>query len=420
MEAYKSGFYDSQFFYQPIMAKKTLYGLDGMYSDLNSSVSTAVDEDKQSLLNAVIENFSSNIKDDGDFSDLRNAYHPTDYKIGISENTYPVDPLVDLYVPDSFKPHGNVYQKQQSFSWSPSAPSTSCFGNGQAQLYEKLFDSYIDQFNVGRSLSGKANYLDLTADAVVNALGPDNGDTLQAVDALDKLTITGKTQNHKSNNGRSKSENQNAVDKGKSVWRRKRGMFKNSEKRPLVQLTGQDFEDAMNHLKDVLESLYRDQIPPTFFNVRSRFVEFDTKNIQVEHIMNICQRRQDIFKVETNEALNQTYIYFVTPPDYFEKWIDRNDLTDIYPESMWDQFLDLLVELVSNPEQMMPVFPGSIYGTAKVFQKLELPFFEGMTLGTLCHIVQLAVRVRKLLMYELKTLKPNLVSILQACVNRSK
>lgn len=430
MEIYKPEYPPSRLLFHPELTKKSIYGFDGRYSELDSSASTAVDEDKRSLLNAVLENFSNNIGDESVYSD---TILPLGYKRIIpAEVNYSNNPLADWYSQDSLKSCGNAYQKQQNFSWTKNTPS-NCFGTDKAQLYEKLFDSYINQFSADSLYNATHSYLDGATDVPPSALDSEGWDSMQTIEALDQLTVSRKpkpsknntgnnsnSNNNSSNNTRHKIEHTNAVDKNKNAWRRKRGGYKGNEKKPLPQLTGKDFDDAMKHLTDVLESLYRDQIPPTFFNVRSRFVEFDTKNIPVEQIMNICQQRQDVFKVVTNESLNQTFIYFVTPPSYFTKWIDRNDLTDIYPEEMWNQFLDLLVELVNNPDNTLPVFPGSIYGTAKVFKQLELSFFSGMTLGTLCHIVQLAVRVRKLLMYELKTLKPNLVAILQACVNRAK
>ncbi|GBE61863.1 OST-HTH associated domain-containing protein, putative [Babesia ovata] len=419
MSAYRKPGYESQMLNRQVTSRKALYGGDGKYSQLMSSISTIVDEDEQSLLSAVLETFSGSAREGTNNSD---QYSDSNFAGGyaqkpILDSVPSNEPFAELYPADSFPLCDPVCQGDEGFRWSLSSPS-SCFGTEKAQLYERLFDSYITLFNAEDSA------VDVPAPADASRVGDKpvspSWEAMEALRGFDGLSISERPAVGGPRESRRKAEPTNVVDKSKSLWKRKRSKFKTLEKRAIPPLTGVDFQEAMEFLKQIVESLYRDQMPPTFFNVRSRFVEFDTKNIPVEHIMNICQRRPDVFRVETNDALNQTYIYFVKPPSYFTKWIDRNDLTDVYPEEMWDKFLDFLVELVNNPDHVMPVFPGSIYGTAKVFQKLELEFFEGMTLGVLCHVVQLAVRVRKLLMYELKTLKPNLLAILQACIKRSK
>ncbi|EDO06061.1 OST-HTH Associated domain family protein [Babesia bovis T2Bo] len=419
VKGYGGSLFESQPLHPKLLPPTGSKDFDGKYSHLMSSISTTVDDEDQHLLSAVLEKISLSARDFGGYS----GYYSDDPDSEILRKSelYPssyTESLADITCNDSYSTASEVSSVMPSFKWSSAAPN-SCFGTEKAQLYERLFDSYITLFN-SESYETKPTQWDEYKNGYLPATP--SWDAVDALTGFDSRSIP-----ERSNTLAVKNEDThrlhsppNAVDKSKSLWKRKRNKFKTLEKRAIPQLTGQDFQDAVDFLKRILNSLYEDQIPPTFFNVRSRFVEFDTKNIPVEHIMNICQRRQDIFRVEVNEELNQTYIYFVKPPSYFKNWIDRNNLTDIYPETMWEQFLDFLVELVNNPDQTMPVFPGSIYGTAKVFQKLELPFFEGMTLGTLCHIVQLAVRVRKYLMYELKTLKPNLLSILQACIKRTK
>ncbi|GIX65297.1 OST-HTH associated domain protein [Babesia caballi] len=420
MEPIHPSVLDAKMINPQLMARKTPFGCEGSYPNLMSSISTIVDDDDQSLLSGVLENFSCPGGDGVSYAAHHGPVAPPAYpRRPVQEAAAYGEHMFDLYGLNNYAPVESVPPVVPNFKWT-SASANSCFGAEKAQLYERLFDSYITLFNAERSPNVQVNTTrDVAGMADVAKVSP-AWDTGEVLSGLDKLCISERSIPAELRDNRNKEEPSNAVDKGKGLWRRKRNKFKALEKRTVPQLTGREFHEAMEYLKQILDSLYRDQIPPTFFNVRSRFVEFDTKNIPVEHILNICQRRPDVFRVETNEIINQTYIYFVKPPSYFTRWIDRNDLTDVYPEAMWDQFLDFLVELVNNPENKMPVFPGSIYGTAKVFQKLDLPFFEGMTLGMLCHVVQLAVRVRKLLMYELKTMKPNLLAILQACLRRSK
>ncbi|EAN31836.2 OST-HTH Associated domain protein [Theileria parva strain Muguga] len=174
---------------------------------------------------------------------------------------------------------------------------------------------------------------------------------------------------------------------------------------PLPSLKDAEFEKAVNYLKQTLVSLYKDQIMPIYFNVRGRFIEFNTEEIPPEHIMDLCKRKPDIFNVVSNGSLNETFIYLVEEPSWFVKWVDRNDLRDIYPAEMWDQFFQFIKNY--KDEHGNEYFPGSIYGMSRTMQEHNLPFLEGMSLGTICHIIQLAIRLKKYLVYDMKTLKPS-------------
>ncbi|UKJ89735.1 hypothetical protein MACJ_002989 [Theileria orientalis] len=169
-------------------------------------------------------------------------------------------------------------------------------------------------------------------------------------------------------------------------------------------LKGVEFDRATDYLKQTLLSLYRDQIMPVYFNVRGRFLEFNNDDIAPEHIIDICIRKPDVFNVISNGSLNDTYIYLVDEPEWFIGWVDRNDLTDVYSTEVWEQFFDFIKGY--KDEEGNEQFPGSIYGMSKVMRKLKLPFIEGMTLGTICHIIQLAIRLKNFLFYEVKALKP--------------
>ncbi|XP_953146.1 uncharacterized protein TA08680 [Theileria annulata] len=174
---------------------------------------------------------------------------------------------------------------------------------------------------------------------------------------------------------------------------------------PLPPLKDSEFEKAVNYLKQTLVSLYKDQIMPIYFNVRGRFIEFNTEEIPPEHIMGICKMKPDIFNVVSNGSLNETFIYLVEEPSWFVNWVDRNDLRDVYPSEMWEQFFQFIKNY--KDEHGNEYFPGSIYGMSRTMQDHNLPFLEGMSLGTICHIIQLAIRLKKYLVYDMKTLKPS-------------
>ncbi|KAK2198429.1 bifunctional Armadillo-like helical/Tetratricopeptide repeat/Tetratricopeptide-like helical domain superfamily/Armadillo-type fold/OST-HTH associated domain [Babesia duncani] len=182
--------------------------------------------------------------------------------------------------------------------------------------------------------------------------------------------------------------------KPKPHWKKRHG--KNKQPQTPVEIQGLEFDLVFDHLKYCVQSLYKDQIQPTYFNVKSRFIEFDVNSLSPEFILQVCKQRPDVFIIESlQETLCGTSIYLVDPPKNFVEWIDRNNPIDVYPPELWKELLQFFKSVMNNPIPEQTVFPGTIYGMAKMLQGMGLLTFKNLTLGAICHIVQLAVNVKK-------------------------
>merc|ERR1712066_95041 len=95
---------------------------------------------------------------------------------------------------------------------------------------------------------------------------------------------------------------------------------------------------------------------------------------------------------------DEAIIFFNSDPPWFKGWIDIDSPEDPYDESMWQVF-----EAFLDDEQS---FAGGRYGMATELVQRHLPFLENYSLGEICHIVQLAIQKRKLIVYHRKMLKP--------------
>ncbi|AFZ81390.1 hypothetical protein BEWA_007990 [Theileria equi strain WA] len=306
---------------------------------------------------------------------------------------------------DSMRPSSSIASERSIFSDFNSFNIDWSFGGSSSFRSPVVQPTYVESLQalsisssqrtqpfVGRGMSKYFNYQ--------NTVSSELGRALSNISSILDPRSVGIRQRPVGSQGTFKSINAFR----KNIPKKKKK--KNNEHFALISLRDKEFDDAVDYLKETLVSLYKDQIPPVYFNVRGRFIEFNSKGIAPEHIMDVCKRRSDIFNVVTNGSLNETYIYLVEPPSWFNNWVDRNDMNDTYPQDMWDQFITFLEGVASGRDNTI-FFPGSIYGMSRVLQRLNLPFLANMTLGTICHIVQLAIRVRKLIVYDVKTLKPS-------------
>lgn len=78
-----------------------------------------------------------------------------------------------------------------------------------------------------------------------------------------------------------------------------------------------------------------------------------------------------------------------------ETFVDVYNRTDPYPEQVWEA-ANIYFEQLSEEDG---VLPGGRYVCAQVLRSRNLPFFRNLTLGRICHFVQLAISTRKLLGY---------------------
>lgn len=227
----------------------------------------------------------------------------------------------------------------------------------------------------------------------------------------------------------------------------------------------------------LLESLYRDRIPPTAGNLRCRWAEIicdgnhnngtcrfspkitsqdvlkmyagraDTLVVvdqKVDEVLvsNGTSRREALLKgLEGNgpgtninakmawreaskwmKLRHEPEIFLVgfrRMPEWALGFVDPFG-ADTYPEQLWKDFEDYLEDAMTRNATNEYTFSSGRYGAAKELSQRNLSFFQGLSLGEVAHIVQLAltsenspsgIRGRGLLSYQAdKTISPRALS----------
>ncbi|CAK9056697.1 unnamed protein product [Durusdinium trenchii] len=151
-------------------------------------------------------------------------------------------------------------------------------------------------------------------------------------------------------------------------------------------------------LISTLESLYEDRIKPMANYIKGRLKERSVPDVIVKSFEDLYTQHPDLFEVQNPKCGEETTIYFHKAPTWFKGWIDIDSSQDPYDESMWKEFAKFL-----DGEH---TFAGGRYGMARELMQRHLPFLANYSLGEVCHIVQLAIQHRRLIVYHRKMLKP--------------
>jgi hypothetical protein len=151
-------------------------------------------------------------------------------------------------------------------------------------------------------------------------------------------------------------------------------------------------------LHSALESIYRDRIKPMANYVKGRLKERSCPDAVIKNFLEHYARHADIFAVQQPANGDEASIFFVTDPVWFKGWVDIDSPSDPYEEAMWEQLAQFLDD--------QHTFAGGRYGMARELLQRQLPFLGPYSLGEICHIVQLAIQQRKLIVYHRKMLKP--------------
>lgn len=157
-----------------------------------------------------------------------------------------------------------------------------------------------------------------------------------------------------------------------------------------------------------VESLYNDRIRPDSRILKRRLVELNRDS---------GLRTVDIDSAALRAAVAATPGLSVLPDDIGDwiavlcnrrpNFIDAHEKSDAYAPCLWEAFHHYVSSL-SDPNEYR--LPSSRYACAHELQARALPFFEGLTLGSLCHIVQLAVSKKNILGYRDGALVPYAMS----------
>jgi len=154
-------------------------------------------------------------------------------------------------------------------------------------------------------------------------------------------------------------------------------------------------------LTTTLESLYEDRIKPMANYVKGRLKERSVSELIVKSFVELYAQHPDIFLVQQpsqSQSGDEATIFFVNEPSWFKGWVDIDSPNDPYDESMWEELAKFL-----DGEH---TFAGGRYGMARELMQRNLSFLAPHSLGEVCHIVQLAIQVRRLIVYHRKMLKP--------------
>jgi hypothetical protein len=176
-------------------------------------------------------------------------------------------------------------------------------------------------------------------------------------------------------------------------------------------------------LEGALTSLYRDEILPTYNAVKGRISEITgdqahpvTKTfVQLAAHVNLTGSPPDKYTLTRRGTESCIEL---TDRLHTGVFIDPTDPTDTYDPEMWKEFERYLNDLQmnrTNDETAPYVFERGRYGMACELRRRKLSFLHGLSLGQICHIVQLGITRKQLICYEDNELKP-----VSACLTRTR
>jgi hypothetical protein len=176
-------------------------------------------------------------------------------------------------------------------------------------------------------------------------------------------------------------------------------------------------------LETTLTSLYIDEILPTYNAVKGRISEITgdqahpvTKTfVQLAAHVNMTGNPPDKYTLTRRGTESCIEL---TERLHTGVFIDPTDPTDTYDPEMWKQFERYLNDLQmnrTNDETAPYVFERGRYGMAFELRRRRLKFLNGLSLGQICHIVQLGITRKQLICYEDNELKP-----VSACLTRTR
>jgi len=165
-----------------------------------------------------------------------------------------------------------------------------------------------------------------------------------------------------------------------------------------IQRMYADAEDDAAILTAV-ESLYVDELKPYSRILRKRLSERNGWSgfshcalaADVDRLMARCQA-SELLRIEEEIGGDWSVVLFECSPSF----VDVYSTWDPYPHELWSAATSYFesVHDFSNP------LPGCRYACAQALYNQNLPFLVGLSLGRICHLLQLAISHRKLLGYR--------------------
>ncbi|KAL7067510.1 hypothetical protein ACR3K2_20760 [Cryptosporidium serpentis] len=200
----------------------------------------------------------------------------------------------------------------------------------------------------------------------------------------------------------------------------------------------------LQQIRDALNSLYIDQTRPHIQELLRRIQERNTESFRnikfgAKELLNELYIHKDEFFVSESGE-----VYFTNNKVEESHWIDPKNPKDPYSPSVWKAFMQYIHNLIRignfNPyfsnsshigsdkyqlnnnsgfsckyshyknSQVTPIlmryqFKGGRYGVAIEIHKANIPELKGLSVGQICHLVQLAIS-KGVLQYENNVLQP--------------
>jgi len=182
-------------------------------------------------------------------------------------------------------------------------------------------------------------------------------------------------------------------------------------------------------LRDAVESLYRDEIQPTSDDLHRRLKERGASDMILSNFL-LCYEALPGYRVIRDPRGGQHSVELDPPPAWSKGWVDAKSPDDPYDTSLWQALSSYLCQLMLTgtyhavrltegqaaaaaafPHTMGPPglrpyqFKGGRYGMAKELKQHGPACLNDLSLGRVCHIVQLAI-AKGLLAYENNILQP--------------
>jgi len=143
-------------------------------------------------------------------------------------------------------------------------------------------------------------------------------------------------------------------------------------------------------------SLYADQLRPYGRILKKRLEEraaaagLKADELDAARLKAACQSCSRLL-VGSEEGGDWSVVVRGVP----EAFVDVYSPEDVYPTSLWTA----LALYFDSPECSSMSLPGGRYSCAQELATRRLPFLAGLSLGQVCHVVQLAISQKKLLGY---------------------
>eukprot|EP00929_Paragymnodinium_shiwhaense_P005380 TRINITY_DN10723_c0_g1_i4.p1 TRINITY_DN10723_c0_g1~~TRINITY_DN10723_c0_g1_i4.p1 ORF type:complete len:675 (-),score=154.50 TRINITY_DN10723_c0_g1_i4:614-2536(-) len=114
-------------------------------------------------------------------------------------------------------------------------------------------------------------------------------------------------------------------------------------------------------------------------------------NVDMKQLRIVCNRCRDL-RVEEEEGGDWSVLLV----NRMQNFIDVYDHNDSYPADLWEEMSTYFASIAGTQQQFLP---GGRYSCAQTLVGRELPFLKTLSLGQVCHVVQLAISQKRILGY---------------------